>query len=90
MSKTDLAARPVFVRTRDAIEAHPTIVSTALAVGRTVQDRTGLAARTVIRHVRSLRSATTAINGTTATLPPRSDLDRRAIVDALAGSDRRP
>jgi hypothetical protein len=43
MSKTDLAARPMFVRTRDAIEAHLTIVFTALAVAREAQDRTGLA-----------------------------------------------
>jgi hypothetical protein len=34
MSKTDLAARPMFARTRDAIEAHLTIVFTALAVAR--------------------------------------------------------
>ncbi|MBO0853755.1 MAG: IS1634 family transposase [Nocardia sp.] len=34
MSKTDLAARPMFHRTRDAIEAHLTIVFTALAVAR--------------------------------------------------------
>ncbi len=34
MSKTDLAARPMFVRKRDAIEAHLTIVFTALAVAR--------------------------------------------------------
>ena len=42
MSKTDLAARPMFARTRDAIEAHLTIVFTALAISRTVQNRTGL------------------------------------------------
>ena len=34
MSKTDLAARPMFARKRDAIEAHLTIVFTALAVAR--------------------------------------------------------
>ena len=84
MSKTDLAARPMFVRTRDAIEAHLTIVFTALAVARTVQDRTGLAVRNVIRQLRPLRSATIAINGTTATLPPQIDPDRQAIIDALA------
>jgi hypothetical protein len=89
MSKTDLAARPMFVRTRDAIEAHLTIVFTALAVARTVQDHTGLAVRNVIRQLRPLRSATIAINGTTATLPPQIDLDRQAIIDALAGSDCR-
>jgi hypothetical protein len=86
MSKTDLAARPMFVRTRDAIEAHLTIVFTALAVARTVQDRTGMAVRNVIRQLRPLRSATIAINGTTATLPPQIDTDRQAIIDALAGS----
>jgi len=35
----------MFVRTRDAIEAHLTIVFTALAVAREAQDRTGLAIR---------------------------------------------
>jgi hypothetical protein len=85
MSKTDLAARPMFVRTRDAIEAHLTIVFTSLAVARTVQNRTGLAVRNVIRQLRPLRSATIAINGMTTTLPPQVDPDRQAIMDALVG-----
>jgi hypothetical protein len=38
MSKTDLRARPMFARTRDAIEAHLTIVFTALAVSREIQN----------------------------------------------------
>jgi len=41
MSKSDLAARPMFHRTRDAIEAHLTIVFTALAVAREVQNAPG-------------------------------------------------
>src|SRR5699024_1931687 len=49
MSKTDLRARPMFHRTRQAIEAHLTIVFTALAVSREVQRRSGLAIRNVIR-----------------------------------------
>jgi transposase len=32
MAKTDLQARPIFHRTRDAIEAHLTVVFTALAM----------------------------------------------------------
>jgi len=32
MSKTDLQARPLFARSKDAIEAHLTIVFTALVV----------------------------------------------------------
>src|SRR5699024_7287594 len=83
MSKTDLAARPMFVRTRDAIEAHLTIVFTALAVSREVQRRSGLAIRNVIRQLRPLRSATITANGDTQTIPPQIDPDRRAIIDAL-------
>jgi hypothetical protein len=87
MSKTDLAARPMFVRKRDAIEAHLTIVFTALAVAREIQDRTGLAIRNVIRQLRPLRSATIAINGAVQTFPPAIDPGRQAILDAIT-SDR--
>ncbi len=65
-----LAARPMFARKRDAIEAHLTIVFTALAVAREAQDRTGLAIRNVIRQLRPLRSATIAVNGAVQAFPP--------------------
>jgi hypothetical protein len=83
MSKTDLRARPMFHHTRDAIEAHLTIVFTALAVSREVQRRTGLAIRNVIRQLRPLRSATIAINGAEQTFPPAIPADKQAILDAL-------
>lgn len=79
MSKTDLRARPMFHHTRDAIEAHLTIVFTALAVSREAQNRTGLAIGNLVRQLRPLRSATIAINGTqqTALNLPRSSPLRR-------------
>ncbi len=83
MSKTDLAARPMFARTRDAIEAHLTIVFTALAVSRTVQNRTGLSIRRVLRTLRPLRSATIEINGTIHTFPPALGPAETAIINAL-------
>lgn len=83
MSKSDLAARPMFHRTQDAIEAHLTIVFAALAVSREVQNRTGLAIRNVIKQLQPLRSATIAINGTTQTFPPAIPTDKQAILDAL-------
>lgn len=61
MSKTDLAARPMFHRTRDAIEAHLTIVFTALAVAHCIQERSGLAIANIIKQLRPLRSATREI-----------------------------
>ena len=87
MSKSDLAARPLFARRRDAIEAHLTIVFTALAVARTIQQRTGLALRRILRTLRPLRSATIAINGGVQTFPPKLDTDQQALIDAILGRD---
>jgi hypothetical protein len=89
MSKTDLRARPMFVRTRDAIEAHLTIVFTALAVSREVQQRTGLAIRNVTRQLRPLRAATIVSNGTEQTLPPAVPVEQQALLDAINGRDLR-
>ncbi|MGD9529292.1 IS1634 family transposase [Pseudonocardia sp.] len=83
MSKTDLAARPMFHRTRDSIEAHLTIVFTALAVARTAQTRTGLSIRKIVRSLRPLRSATIAINGAEQTFPPQIPAELEPIVAAL-------
>ncbi|NLT54978.1 MAG: IS1634 family transposase [Actinomycetales bacterium] len=83
MSKTDLRARPMFARTNDAIEAHLTIVFTALAVAREAQNRTGLSIRNLVRQLRTLRSATIAINGAVQTIPPAINPEQQALLDAL-------
>lgn len=83
MSKTDLAARPMFHRTRDAIEAHLTIVFTALAVAHCMQERSGLAIANIIKQLRPLRSATIAINGATQTFPPAIADPQRQILQNL-------
>jgi hypothetical protein len=62
----------MFNHTRDAIEAHLTVVFTALALSREVQSRSALAIRNVIRQLRPLRSATIAINAATQTSLRRS------------------
>jgi len=89
MSKSDLAARPMFARTRDAIEAHLTIVFTALALSRQVQTRTGLSLRRFLRTIKPLRSATIDINGVVATFPPALDTEVEAILNALKTEDSR-
>jgi Transposase DDE domain len=89
MSKTDLRARPMFARTRDAIEAHLTIVFTALAVGREVQHRSGLSLRRALRTLKPLRSATVAINGVTTTIPPGLSPEEETLLNALQGPTTR-
>jgi hypothetical protein len=83
MSKSDLSARPIFARTRDAIEAHLTIVFTALAVSPEVQTRTGLSLRRFLRTLKPLRSATIDINGVIATFQSALDPETETILNAL-------
>ena len=83
MFKGDLSARPLFARRKDAIEAHLTIVFTALAVSREAQKRSGLAIRNVLRQLRPLRSATISINGATQDIPPAVDARCQGLIDAI-------
>ena len=83
MSKTDLEARPMFHRTRDAIEAHLTIVFTALAVAHCIQERSGRAIANVIKQLRPLRSATIVINGASQAFPPEIPEPQRKILADL-------
>ena len=83
MSKTDLEARPMFHHTREAIEAHLTIVFTALAVAHCIQQRSGLAIANVIKQLRPLRSATITINGATQAFPPEIPPAQREILADL-------
>lgn len=89
MSKTDLAARPMFARTRDAIEAHLTIVFTALALSREVQTRTGLSLRRFLRTLKPLRSATVEVNGVITDIPPAIEPEIATILNALQHPDPR-
>ncbi|MGC0249408.1 IS1634 family transposase [Pseudactinotalea sp. Z1748] len=63
MTKSDLAARPVFHHQREAIEAHLTVVMAALAVARHLQDSTGLSLKKIVRTLRPLQQITVNIAG---------------------------
>ena len=63
MSKTDLAARPMFHHTREAIEAHLTIVFAALAIARHLQHATGLSIKKIVQTLRPIQQITVRIAG---------------------------
>jgi len=65
------------------LSGHLTIVFTALAVAREAQNRTGLAIRNIVRHLRPLRSATITVDGTVQTLPAAVPDEKQEILDAL-------
>ena len=83
MSKTDLAARPIFHHTRDAIEAHLTIVFTALAIARDLQARTGWSIKRIIQTLQPLRHVTITINGHPIEAQPAIPDNTREILNDL-------
>jgi transposase len=83
MTKSDLRARPVFHHEREAIEAHLTVVSAALAVSRYLQQRAGVSIKKLVQTLRTARSATIEINGQRLTLDPELTTTASAILDRL-------
>ncbi|WP_193671187.1 IS1634 family transposase, partial [Nocardioides salarius] len=83
MSKTDLAARPMFHHTREAIEAHLTIVFAALAIARHLQNVTGLSIRKIVATLRPIQQITVRIAGHEHLAEDPITPDAKAILDAL-------
>jgi transposase len=63
MSKSDLKARPIFHHKRDSIEAHLTVVLAALAIGKVIENKTGMTIKRLVRTLSPIRSGTVLING---------------------------
>ena len=83
MSKTDLRARPMFHHTRDAIEAHLTVVFTALAVARYMQTQTGISLKRIITTLKPLREFTGQLGEHEITFPPDIPADAQRILGRL-------
>ena len=82
MTNSDLAARAVFHRLEDSIQAHLTIVFAALAVSREAQARTGLSIL-IFKILRPLRSATVTIGAQQVTAQPRIPAEARTLLNDL-------
>ena len=86
MTKSDLAARPVFHRLEDSLQAHLTIVFAALAVSREAQARAGLSINKILKVLRPLRSATVTIGAQQVTAQPRIPAEARTLLNDLGWS----
>ena len=83
MSKHDLRARPVFHHTRDAIEAHLTVVMAALAVARYLQELTGISIKRIIRTLKPLQDVTINLNGHKIAAQPQITPTAASILKSL-------
>lgn len=83
MSKSDLAARPIFHHIRDSVEAHLTIVFTALAIARDLQERSGQSLRKIIQTLRPLRHVSITIAGQHVDAEPAIDAETSDLLKRL-------
>lgn len=83
MAKSDLKARPVFHRKRDAIEAHLTIVFASLAISRRIEKRTGLSIKRIVKTLRPIRSGIITVNGVEYAVDPEIPKDIHTLLQKL-------
>jgi transposase len=83
MAKSDLAARPIYHRTRDSIEAHLTIVFAALAVSRWIEETTGWSIKKFVKTVRRYRTIQIQAGEHTITAADPLPGDVNAILEAI-------
>ena len=86
MSKTDLAARPIYHHTRESIEAHLTIVFAALAVSRWIENTTGWSIRKFVTTTRRYRTITIQAGHHTITAADPIPDDLHTALDAIHGT----
>ena len=71
IAESDLMARPIFHHKNESIDAHLTIVFTALAVARYIEAMTRISILRFIRSLLPIRTGFISVNGTTLPLKPR-------------------
>jgi transposase len=81
MTKSDLRARPVFHPQREAIEAHLTVVFSALAIARYLQAATDTSIKKVVNTLRPLRTIQIDVGGHLITAEPTTTPAARDILD---------
>ena len=84
MAKSDLKARPVYHRKRDATEAHLTIVLAALAIGRNIEAQTGISIKQFVKLLRPIRTGVININGSEMVAEPEVPASVKLILDNLS------
>ena len=83
MSKTDLQARPIFHREKDAVEAHLTVVFTALAINRYLYATTGTTLKKLVQTLRPLRDVNINIRFQQITATPKISTQTHKLLNNL-------
>jgi hypothetical protein len=83
MAKSDLAARPIYHRTRDSIEAHLTIVFAALAISRWIEHATTWSIKKFVKTMRRYRTIEIQAGDHVITAADPLPADAHTALDAI-------
>lgn len=83
MTKSNLRARPIFHRVKDSIDAHLTVVFAALAIGRHLQELSGLPLKRLLTDLKGLRGSRVLINGDEMTFDALVPAEFEAVIGVL-------
>ena len=83
MAKSDLAARPIYHRKKDSIEAHLSIVFAALAVSHWIESATGWSIKRFVKTARRYRTITIRAGEHTITAVDPVPDDLQQALDAI-------
>ena len=83
MAKHDLEARPIFHQHKDMIEAHLTLVFTALAIARHMQSATGRSLRRILDQLRPLQDGIIHTSSNRFLVPAQLTDEAQQILQAL-------
>lgn len=83
MAKSDLRARPIYHRKRDAVEAHLTIVLAALAISRNIEYQIGMSIKQFVKLLRPIRSGIVIINGNEILAKPEIPDTVKSVLNSL-------
>lgn len=86
MSKSDLAARPIFHHTRNSIEAHLSIVFAALAITRVIEERSGWSIKKFVTTTRRYRTVQIKAGAHTITAADPLPDDLQKLIAAIRGA----
>ena len=83
IAKSDLRARPIYHRKRDAIDAHLTIVLAALAISRNIEHLTAISIKQFVKLLRPIRSGIVTINGREMLAEPEIPPEIKSVLNCL-------
>lgn len=86
MSKSDLKARPIFHHKEESIEAHLTIVMAGMAVAKSMEEKSEMSIKKIVKLIKPLRTGVllSKTTGSRLEIPPHIPEDYTKLIEKIS------